>query len=251
MIHRPDEASKHCSDKIQSMLIKNGYIYDSINPQLVIVIGGDGTFLYAVQQYQSKLENVVFYTIHTGTLGFFADYHDLEWDCFLKQLLNHQLNVQEYPLLCIDDGLNRYYGVNEVRIENVVRTQVLDVYINGSYFETLHGSGVCVCTQLGSTAYNRSLGGAIIQEGLPAIEMIEIASIHHRKFQSLGTPLILKMDTKIVLKAERLEGAILGADANVFNLQDQKEILIEVADKKVRVLRHTPVSYFEKLKTLF
>ncbi len=146
----------------------------------------------------------------------------------------------------------RYYALNEIRIENAARTQVMDVYVNDVLLETFRGTGMCVCTQLGSTAYNRSLGGAVIQEGLDLIEMSEISGIHHSKYRSLDAPFVLKNDSVIRFVSDSFDGALLGVDSDVYPLENAKEIEIKVCSARhIRVLRGKNVSYFERLKTLY
>lgn len=60
------------------------------------------------------------------------------------------------------------------RIENVIQTLDLEVMIDDEFFENYRGTGMCVCTQAGSTAYNRSLKGAVIDEGLNLLQLHEI-----------------------------------------------------------------------------
>ncbi len=49
-------------------------IEDSENPEIVISVGGDGTLLQAFHQYSHMLSKVAFVGVHTGHLGFYADW---------------------------------------------------------------------------------------------------------------------------------------------------------------------------------
>ena len=60
-----------------------------------------------------------------------------------------------------------YYALNELRLDQGLQAQVIHVYINDVLFEVFRGNGLCVSTPSGSTAYNKSLGGAIIYPGIP------------------------------------------------------------------------------------
>lgn len=248
---RPDTCSNKVSKCIEERLVKERYILDQDNPDLVIVIGGDGTFIYAVHEYMDKLDHVRFYGIHTGTLGFYTDYRDDELEVFLNDLLEGKLKEIEYPLLeaCVNG--KKYKAINEIRIENVSRTQVMEVYINGDKFEDYRGTGMCVCTQLGSTAYNRSLGGAVIQEGLRFIEMSEIAGIHHIAYRSLGSPIVMDDSVKIEFRSNSFEGAVLGSDIDITPLDGVCSVHIAVSKCVVKMLRGKNVSYFKRLKSLF
>lgn len=251
IIDRQDEGSRILADKIRETLNSAGYREDTGVPDTVFVVGGDGTFLYAVHQYLEHLDHVRFYGIHTGTLGFFTDYRESELDAFLAAFLEGDVKESVYPLLQISDGRNLMYGLNEVRVENMTKTQVIDVYINGTFFETFRGTGLLVSTQLGSTAYSRSLGGAVIEEGLDVIQLCEIAGIHHIKYRSLGSPVILHGTAVIELRSGNYEGAVIGADSSVLSLNDTEVLTIRMSDRKVRMLKGRDVSYFRRLQSLF
>ena len=150
-----------------------------------------------------------FYGIHTGTLGFYTDYRDKDYREFMDNFFNNELREKKYRLLQMTADGMKHHAVNEVRVENPYRTQIIEVYINGEKFETLRGSGVLVCTQLGSSAFNRSLGGAVIQEGLDFIELTEMSVIHHSLFRSLQSPIILKPETVIEFRSNNFSGAVL------------------------------------------
>ena len=128
----------------------------------------------------------------------------------------------------------------------------MEIYVNDRKFEDFRGTGICVCTQLGSTAYNRSLGGAVIQEGLRFIEMTEIAGIHHVKYRSLGSPSVMCENTQLRFESESFDHALLGVDSDVLPLDGVKSITMHTSpDLSVRMLRGRQVSYFDRLKSLF
>lgn len=252
-----DELSASLGKKVKELLNAKGFQEDNEHPEVVFVIGGDGTFIYAVHQIMREkgvgLDNVLFYGIHTGTLGFYTDFKDSEFEEFMQAFLEEKYHVVEYPLLnAYMDEKKKHNAINEVRIENAGRTQVIEVYINGEYFETFRGSGLCVSTQLGSTAFNRSLGGSVIQEGLPLIQMTEIAGIHHIKYRSLEAPMVLKDDVKLTFRSDSFDGAVLGVDSDVYPLDGVKEVTVsKCKTTSVHMVRGKEVSWFHKLKSLF
>lgn len=252
IVHKPDDLSEEMAKKLDASLKANGRIQNDASPDIVFVVGGDGTFLYAVHHYINMLDKVKFYGIHTGTLGFFTDYSEEEFDLFLEQYLKDELHEITYPLLEVSTEKETYYALNEMRIENAAVTQVLKVMINDQYFEDFRGSGMCISTQLGSTAYNRSLGGAVIAEGIDLMEMTEIAGIHHNKYRSLGAPIVMPSNTKVELISETFCGAVLGIDSKIYPLDDINKVTVQAClDKKVRMLRGREISYFKRLKSLF
>ncbi len=251
MIVRPDEESKHMSEAVRNTLVQAGFEENEDNPDIVIVIGGDGTFIFAIHQFIDKLDQVKFYGIHTGTLGFYTDYRSGELDDFLDRLIKNDVTEETYPLLQAETENAVYYGINEIRIENAARTQDMSIYVNGNHFENFRGTGICICTQLGSTAYNRSLGGAVIQEGLSMIELCEISGIHHSAYRSLNAPFVMRDDVRIDIDSESFTGALLGVDSEVYNMDEIRHITVRKADRSVHMLRGKKISYYDRLKSLF
>ncbi len=251
-VTRPDDVSFGIREEIRKRLDPAAYAEDEKNPDTVFVIGGDGTFIYAVHQYIDQLDDVRFYGIHTGTLGFYTDFEDRDFEAFMDVFLQKKWKEVYYPLLTCEAGDQTFYAINEIRIENAARSQEVDILINDEYFEKFRGTGLCICTQLGSTAYNRSLGGAVIQDGLDLIQITEIAGIHHSKCRSLDAPFVLKGDSRITLKASNFRGAVLGVDADAYPICEIGEVRIHVCEcTRVRMLQGRKVSYLKKLQSLF
>jgi NAD+ kinase len=252
IVARPDDISRSLKQETELILKRHGFVINEKTPDYIFVIGGDGTFIYAVHKYIDRLSEACFFGIHTGTLGFYTDYRDVDYDEFIRTFLAGEYTEYSYPIL---EGIteNRtYYGINEIRIENAWRTQNMDVYINGRLFETYRGTGMCVSTQLGSTAYNRSLGGAVMEEGLPLIQMCEMAGIHHNKYRSLKAPLVMNDRNRITFQSESFAGALLGADNEVYPMDDVHRLEIGISkDRRVRMLKGRTLSYFDRLKSLF
>jgi NAD+ kinase len=252
IVTRPDEVSLKLEAQLKQDLKAKGYIEDEACPDTIFVVGGDGTFIFAVHKYLEQLDHARFYGIHTGTLGFYTDFRDCEYEEFLQVFLQGNMNEAVYPLLEAKTDHTVHYGINEIRIENAARTQTMHVLIDGVSWEDFRGTGMCLSTQLGSTAYNRSLGGAVIQEGLPLVELTEISGIHHSKYRSLGAPLIMRDDIEAEFRSEDFKGALLGADSDVFPLDQETFVKVRRCPyKQVHMLRGKNISYFSRLKSLF
>lgn len=252
IVERYDESSKTFAKKLKEKLESVGQSYDEQNADVVFVIGGDGTFLKAIHEHWELVEKASFVGLHTGTLGFFSDFTDQEFDDFVNAYLKETPKVIEYQLLEVQTNKGDvYYALNEARIENITRTLKVKVSVNGHFFEHYAGTGLCVCTQLGSTAYNHSLKGAVIEEGLPLIQMSEIAGIHNRIYRSLGSSIVLNEKAKIHFESENFEDTKLCVDHLLYSIDDCASVDISLSDKRVKVLRYKEVSYFERLKNLF
>ena len=251
IVARSDTKSQEYKQILKNKCQNAGLVYDEQSPNVVIVIGGDGSVLYAISKYMNIIEDIVFVGVKTGTLGFFCDYQDNEFDLLINDILFDRLQICSYPLLQAKcDGYKQiFYALNEIRVEDIVSTLHLDVIINDQLFEHYRGTGMCVSTQLGSSAYNRSLGGALIEEGLDLMQMTQIAGIHHCQYRSLQSPLILSKSSKVCLQSDQFASARMGLDVLSFSLENSKKIEISYSNRYVQLVRR--VSYLKRLTTLF
>lgn len=255
IIIKPNSCIDQLVNKIHTTLQSNGFCEDHLHPELIICIGGDGTLLHAVHEHLSLIDHAMFVAIHNGTLGFFTDYTIDEIDQFLEDVITKTPKIYEASILeakiYSKDEVTTYHALNEVRIENVIQTQIVDISIDQEYFETIHGSGVCISTQSGSTAYNRSLGGGVVDSGLQLIQLCEITAIHHKKFHSLGVPYIMHPDRLITIKSNDYNHALFLYDHKYIPIEENSEIFVTTSKHKVRFARYTNYSYLQRLKNLY
>lgn len=255
LVNRGDDESKRVCEYIRESLTSNGKIYDPVDPDLVISVGGDGTLLKALHDWIHKIDRVAFVGIHTGTLGFSTDYVADEVDDFIQDCLRGPFEIEEKRLLeavCINSVQeSKIIALNEIRVENIVKTQEMDIYLDGVYFETFRGNGVCISGQYGSTAYNRSIGGAVIFPGLDLLQLSEISGIHHRHARSMGSPLIMNPESEIVLKHESFDHALLCYDHLHMHLDGIHEIKISSYPLPMRFARYKAVPHIQRLNALF
>ena len=172
LVVKQDEMSANIAEKIKKGL--TGIMeYNPDDPDLVISVGGDGTMLLSVHQYMEQ--KVSFVGVHTGTLGFFTDYQKDEITELIAAIKADHYQMTPRHLLEVDvyhkAGKETYLALNEMRIDHGYTTQVIDVYIDDELLEVFRGNGLCVSTPSGSTAYNKSIGGAVIYPGSPLMQL--------------------------------------------------------------------------------
>ena len=253
IVSKLDDKSHQISQVIRERLQKENWIEDKEQAELIICVGGDGTLLYGVHQFLKRINELKFIAIHTGTLGFFTDYTEDELDAFLEDILHKEPTIYTSELLKIqlDNVRKPLYALNELRIENIIKSQNVDVYINHEFFESCRGSGICLSTQAGSTAYNRGLGGAVIDSGLSVMQLAEITPIQHAKHRSLRSPYILKDDSFVTLKSDTFDTAVLCYDHLNLSLEETTKIECCMSDKHVSFARYREYSYLKRLKNLY
>ena len=257
ILSKKNETSFEIQKRIAVVLDNNGFVFDEENPELVIVIGGDGTFLKAVHKYIAILDKVYFVGVKTGALGYFFEFDNNKLDDLLDSLINNgESHFVEYSLLGADllyenNSVKKIYAVNEIRIENPFRTLVSEVYINDELLETFRGNGLLVSSTLGSTGYNKSCKGAVVDPTLDLLQLSEVNAINNNSYSSLQNSLVLNSTSRITFKGE-FDKEIIGYD-NKINESDNRLLSIDIyiSDKKVRILRFRKLNFIKKLKASF
>lgn len=233
-----------------------GLIFDENEPDIVISIGGDGTLLHAFHRHTHRLDQVAFVGIHTGHLGFYADWKPSELEKLVLSIAKKEFNVVEYPLLEItvnhnNSDTNTYLALNESTVKSPDVTLVMDIELNGNQFERFRGDGLCLSTPSGSTAYNKALGGAIIHPTLQAFQLTEMASINNRVFRTVGSSLVLPAHHHCTLKPVTDQKFMMTVDHIQLEQTDLHSITFKVASEKVRFARFRPFPFWERVHESF
>lgn len=236
--------------ELESKVVSFGFELDNEKPDVVLFVGGDGTFLRAVHQYISMLDTVKFVGLNKGHLGFFSGYLEPELHQLLNDLKEGKNHVETHRLLKASYANKEIYAVNEIRIESPFQTLISDVVVNGNKLETFRGNGLVVSSSLGSSAYNKSLSGAIVSPKLEVMELTEIAGINNRFYHSLHSSLVLDDHSEIVLKP-KTQNIIIGYDELISEDKDFEVIKFSLSNKKVSLLYKEEFNYITHLSEAF
>ena len=224
---------------------------DDENPQMVIVVGGDGTFLSAVHHYIDKLNNIIFINYKRGFTSFYLDFEEEDIDR-INDLLNGECDkMLVLPLLKAKIGNKKYYAVNEFTLGSFMKASGFEIYINDYYLESTYGSGLLVCTPFGSSGYNKSLGGAILDPASETFEVTEMASIQSKKYKSLDSSIVLKKDSTVRIKYIDTHSLTLTYDNQSTTLETLDTIDIKYSKKQIKVYTKEGCTFFDKLKKAF
>ena len=144
---------------------------------LCIVVGGDGTFLYAGRALIAR--QIPLIGIHTGRLGFLADLTLDDLAAQLDRILaGHYQCEQRHTLkVTIDsrDGSAEHLAINDAVIRSSKAQMIeLDVYSHDRYLSHYRADGLIIATPTGSTAYALAAGGPIIEPNLPVSLVVPI-----------------------------------------------------------------------------
>ncbi len=230
---------------------------DGLNPEIVISVGGDGTLLSAFHHYQDISDKIRMVGIHTGHLGFYTDWRDYEVKQLVDSLEHDNGQSVTYPLLDIKVNYSGSspsdYGLalNESTIKQISGSMVADVYIKNQFFESFRGDGLCVSTPSGSTAYNKSVGGAIINPSLSAIQIAEISSINNRVFRTLGSPLIIAPDEWVKIAPKTTHKTILTCDQQDLSTRVVESVEYRISKRKLAFAQYRHTQFWQRVANSF
>lgn len=257
IVSKGDTRSNKIESTMKQYLMDFDMEYDREEPDLVISVGGDGTFLEAFHRYVHRLDKTAFIGIHTGHLGFYADYTPDEIEKLVIEIAKTPFQVVEYPLLEViirgkkGGREDRLLALNEAMIKTAEGSVVFDVKIKGEHFETFRGDGICISTPSGSTAYNKALGGAIIHPSIEAIQLTEMASINNRVFRTIGSPLILPKHHTCLLEPMKDKEFLLAIDHFTRSYANVKSIQCRVAKERIRFARFRQFPFWNRVRDSF
>lgn len=143
------------------------------------------------------------------------------------------------------------YAVNEIAITNPIHTQNIDVYINDKHFETFRGTGLLISPPTGSTAYNKSLGGSVIDPLIKAIQLTEFAPISNMAYRSLSSPLVLSEHSKVELRLKENENIYISVDGKFLEFDDLLRVSAKLSLKTVQFIEKKDTEFFDKVRRSF
>jgi len=146
--------------------------------ELVLVLGGDGTFLRAADMAHAVDLPVL--GINLGHVGFLAEWESDSLEEALKRVIDRDYRIEDRMTLTVvvlDGGgeeIGRGWALNEVSIENLNRRGVLDatLEVDARPVASFGCDGVLISTPTGSTAYAFSAGGPVLWPELDAILVV-------------------------------------------------------------------------------
>lgn len=216
---------------------------DAVNdsqPNLIIVLGGDGTLLSVVQARHRQ--QVPILGVNLGKLGYLADYSVAELEADLDEILTKPRKISERMML--DVTVNPPHGdawegiaLNDcvIRVGPPFRTVSLDLNIDGNAVTTFIGDGLIVATPTGSTAHNMSCGGPILQQGVNAVILTPIGP--HSLTQC---PVVVGPDADVQIElGDEDEGAAVVLDGqSVFPIKGGTRIRVLRSAQKFQLVRN-------------
>ena len=234
------------SKKIRGYLIKKLKKINYFRPNLKIIIGGDGFMLKTLKK-NMNFSNI-FYGINSGNYGFLMNKFSKEK--IIKNLKKSKVTTispLEMKVINNKNSIKKYLAINEVSILRQSRQAAnLSIKSNSKYImRKLVSDGVLISTPAGSTAYNLSVHGPILNLNSKKISIAPISAFRPRRW--LGKIVSDKSSIKIInLNSKKRP---ISAVADNIEVRNAKNITVRVQKKiKFKLLYDSNRSLQKKIK---
>jgi NAD+ kinase len=238
---RPDVASM--LDKVRHLVKQHaaivaeidtgdGALADDLQADIAVALGGDGTMLSQARRLADRRIPLV--GVNSGRLGVLAEFDFEGLQQHAATVFGPRPPIHEHLMLdvaLLDERGNetsRETAINDCVITagSPFRMIELQISINGNEGPTLTGDGVIIATPIGSTAYNVSAGGPIVQPTLDAVIITPIAA-HSLAFRPI-----------VVGTGGDIEVSIVRANAGTTLVLDGQTMVPAGTGSRVKVSRH-------------
>ena len=238
-----------CTEKLQKSF------FNQIT--LIITLGGDGTILRAFSKMTIK--SIPLLPIDFGTLGFISSVPPKQALKLIKNYLTiHFKNKPIKPLYKFDQ---RHYlqvtidklhvtALNEITLHRTQSKVVeTEIWINNKFISRFKGDGLILATATGSTAYNLSAGGPIINPNIPNIILTPLAP-HSITFK----PILLKKEDQISIKipTKTMQITVDGRKKiNKFKSNSITNITANISNQSTKFIKEKNEDFYSLLKEKF
>ena len=218
------------SKNIKKILKKEISTKKSFKSNFVIVIGGDGFMLKTLKKNKDKSN--YFYGINSGNYGFLMN--KFSSNNFIKNLSKAKMITISPLEMIVRNNKNiqrKYLAINEVSILRQSRQAASLLIKNGSkiIIKNLVSDGILVSTPAGSTAYNLSVHGPILNLNSKKLSISPISPFRPRRWRGK----IVSDKSKIVIKNLNPKKRPISAVADNIELRNAKKVIVKT-NKNIR-----------------
>lgn len=220
-----------------------------------LVIGGDGTFIQA-----SRLlfgHDVPMLGINMGTLGYLTEVEVQNVEEAIAQLMRGEYSIERRMMLygsVFSQGTDKISDValNDIVLnrDGLMKIVHFDLYVNGQLLNSYQADGLIVSTPTGSTAYNLSAGGPIVE---PTASLMVITPICSHALLNSRSIVFSDEDEITIQISSRKDGqidqAVITFDGDDFiPLQTGDKVVIKKAWETAQIIKLSKISFLETLR---
>lgn len=221
--------------------------------ECILVLGGDGTLLQAAMD--TLYLDIPLLGINLGNLGFLAEVEQSHINGALDRLILGEWQQEERMMLSgtlrkAGKEPEKYHALNDIVLtrEGSLRIVTYDIFVNGQFLNSYHADGVIVSTPTGSTGYNMSAGGPIVE---PKAKLILITPICPHTLNTRSIVLSPEDEIEVRIgagKNDEVQKTEVNFDGSFREtLKTEDSIVISQSGKVTRLIRLSRESFLEVL----
>lgn len=237
---------------ISNKLKQNGFQTGG-NGELLIVIGGDGTFLSAIRK--RMYQNPIFVGFNAGNLGFLSEFTMDKLEDFIRVLKKSDYWVEEHPVYEVHykdkDKQKVEYFINDLVVERKsTRILHMGVQVDDELLCSISGDGMIMSSALGSTGYSMSAGGAISVGCKDMIQVTPVATVHSKAYHTLPNSMLLPDENNFTIfpNIKKQRSFRMVCDGKEIRCRNSRFIEVKKSDKKIRILRSKQYNSIKHIK---
>ncbi|MGZ8185753.1 MAG: NAD(+) kinase [Methylobacter sp.] len=218
---------------------------------LVIAVGGDGTFLSAARAIAKY--DIPLIGINLGRLGFLVDISPTELPDKLHSILQgHYTEEKRYLLrtkiIRDDQIIHEETAVNEVAIHRWVTPSMIEIItkIDNIFLNSQRSDGLIISTPTGSTAYSLSAGGPILHPALNALVLVPL-----NPHTLSNRPIVIDDSAEIEIsfcQTKQINALVTCDQIEIPDVLISDKILIKKDPKPIRILHPEGHDFFQILR---
>jgi NAD+ kinase len=221
---------------------------------LVLVLGGDGTFIGMAGRIGSSGTDVPILGVNFGSLGFLTEVTLDELYDSLESVLDGHAHLETRMMLRARTRrqgrpLDDRFVLNDVVITKGALSRIIDlsVAIGGQPVMRVRADGLIVATPTGSSAYNLAAGGPVVHPGVDAILLTPIAP-HMLTNRPVIVPGASDVRVEPLMDGTKEDVFVTFDGQSGYPLQAGDVIEIQRAERPLRLVRAGKRTYFELLR---
>ena len=221
---------------------------NKFHADMVLSIGGDGTFLKAASRVGHK--GIPILGINTGRLGFLADITPDQMEETFDEIYRGMYLTEPRRVLKLTcDGhvlKGSPYGLNEIAVLKRDTSSMITIraWVNDELLNVYQADGLVISTPTGSTGYSLSIGGPIMVPQSGTISLTAVAP-HMLNVR----PIVIRDDWEVTLEVEsRSHNFLIAIDGRSESCREGTKLRIKRANHYVRIVKRCEHNFFNTLR---
>lgn len=235
-----------CQKDEEKRIIKN-----TVPPEIdcAVVIGGDGSLIEVARVLHKR--DIPILGINMGTLGYLTEVELGNIEESLEKMIGGEYTLESRMMLeaCFENG-ERDVALNDIVVtrKGVLRVIHFRLYVNGELLNSYEADGIIISTPTGSTAYNLSAGGPIVE---PTAAMIVVTPICSHALNTSSIVLSAEDEIRIEIgegRHGRPEEVCISFDGtNTRELRTGQTVVIRRSEMSTTLMKLSGISFLEIL----